>query len=715
MWQPYCRTFVVFDKVMTEKKERRFVSILFADIEGYTAMMQLDELDASRRLQKFREVLIRKAEEFAGRIVNFYGDGCLVVFDQPTQALSCAYHIQRAYIHDVIVPVRIGLHCGEVVFEEELAYGDSINITSRIESMGVPGSVLFSKRFKEELGNKIPMETISLGRIHFKNVVHPVKVFALAGDGFAVPDKDHLLGKLRDATHHTATTSAKLINSWPMLSGIFAILIMLAFAIGQFYGKPTRPEVLERSIAVLPFDNLNDDTEQVYFSDGISQDILTRLSGIKDLNVISFNSSKTYRRTNKSPRQIAAELGTKHLLMGSVQKIGEQLRIRAVLVNAEEDKQLWAENYDRKIEDIFTIQSEVSSNIADMLKVELLPEVAVRLNQKPTHNLEAYQLYSEGRYHWGRRRPEDLNKAIELFNEAVELDAEFALGYSGLAQTYITIASNAYVAPDSAYPLSKFYAEKALWMDPTLAEAYATLAQYHALYDIDFQLSKAMHLKSVELKPGDATIHQWFAEDLCWMGEIDLARREIQIARRLDPASMTAKLVDRVILLAEGQVAASIDQLEALLAEHPDFETIIPNLAIGYLRLGKLKKVESLANSITILPGWREIILSLLYSETKQLNKLTQLRSEVDRMENDLLRQQLSYLVEKDINFARGNIKEFVAMTDSAVFEYRYIHPSILQTFPLPDNIWKRPEWQEVMKKRDFMSYPRSGRIPLEG
>jgi len=419
--------------------------ILFADIEGYTTLMQSEQERATSLLQKFRSGIQNIVSQYQGEVINFYGDGALCIFDEVHQITDASIALQNIFQNEPKVPVRIGMHCGEVFFEDDNAFGTAINITSRIESIGIAGTITLSEEINEELKQSAKYSTVSLGIFDLKNVKEKREIFAIKKEGIVIPSKKEIKEKL---------TKKKNNSTLPILG---SLLLAGALAIASFFyfQSPSSNTMIsnEQSIAIIPLENLSQDISQNYFSDGISQDILTHLAGIKDLQVISFNSSKQYRNSEKSAKEIGENLGVQHLLFGSIQQAGEKIRIRARLINAITEEQLWAENFDRDINDIFEIQSEVSQKIANVLKTKLTPSIAKRINQSPTQSLEAYQLYSQGRHQWGLRTKESLLKAADFFNSAIQLDSNFALAYSGLAQTYSTLGASSHILPSIAQRL----------------------------------------------------------------------------------------------------------------------------------------------------------------------------------------------------------------------------------------------------------------------
>jgi len=664
--------------------------ILFADIAGYTALMQKDESSAAQLLQKFRTSLQELVPLHQGKVINFYGDGALCIFDNPIKMTKAAMQLQERYQNEPVVPVRIGLHNGAVFFEDNNAYGNAINLASRIESIGIKGSITLSKNIYQHLQYHETIEAVSLGSFAFKNVKDKMEIFAISNKGFVVPKKSEIKGKLQE----------KKTNPIPIVLITIALMGLLFFGYNQFL-VPQKGLDWEQSLAVIPLENLDKDPTQEYFSDGISQDILTNLSGIKELQVISFNSSKKYRDTEKSVQEIGKELGVKHLLLGSVHQVGEKLRVRAMLVNAETDQQLWAERYDREIEDVFDIQSEVAKNIADVLKTQFSPDIAKRINQKPTNNFEAYQYYSQGRYQWELRSQKSLQKALELFQKAIELDDKFALAYAGLAQTYVTIGSNQYDLPSVAFPKAKEYAEKTLEINPDLADAYTTLGAYY--YDFDFQFDKCLSYfqRAIELKPNDATSHQWLAEAYYAKGDPINARNELEIAKQLNPQSMILQLVDASFKLGENKADESVEMKEALVKKYPDVYAMKTSLLFTYWEKGEVDKawayLRELDPNQQIKPYWIE-----MYAKTGQFDKLREIRATIKDEPSDYMRKYYYELIDFKLLLEKGDIVGYIEKIDSLIFIDKNRNLFTQQNFHPPDSVCQHPRYQQMMEERGY-------------
>jgi TolB-like protein/Tfp pilus assembly protein PilF len=328
----------------------------------------------------------------------------------------------------------------------------------------------------------------------------------------------------------------------------------------------------EKSIAVLPFENLSHDPENAYFAEGVQDEILTRLAKVADLKVISRTSTQRFKSTPEDLPHIAKQLGVAHILEGSVQKQGEQVRVTVQLIRAATDAHLWAETFDRKLTDIFAVESEIAKNIADKLRAKLTGSEALALAARRTENPEAYQSYLKGRFFWNKRTAKDFNTAIGYFQQAIDKDPGFALAYAGLADTYVLLSGFAAASPAESLPKAKEAALKALQLDNTLGEAHTSLAQAVFAYDFDFAKADQEFRRGIELNPNYATAHQWYAESgLAAVGRFDEAIAEMRRALELDPLSVIINADVGTILCSAGRYDDAIEQLRKTLEMDPDF------------------------------------------------------------------------------------------------------------------------------------------------
>lgn len=460
---------------------RRLAAILFADITGYTALMQRNEAEALEKLSLFKHTLETKTAEFQGSIVQYYGDGCLVVFDSPFMAVSCAKAMQEV-VRDV-VPVRIGIHLGDVVFREGNAFGDAVNIASRIESMGVPGAVLLSQSVRGQIKNHPEFQLAPLGSFEFKNVEEPMEVFALSNKGFQVPKREQMGGKFKEKTAETANFDFQK-RRWYWVAGISLLIVTGLFLYQKIAGRRAGVPGVEKSIAVLPFKNLSAAEENQYFCDGVMEAILNHLSRIEGLKVISRTSMERYRNTELTITDIARELDVAHILEGSVQRQSGQVRVAVQLIVAGADRQIWSDIFDRELTDIFRIQSEIAETVAGQLKIEISPGAKESFSGQPTTNLKSYDYYLQGREQLVKfnfdRREVFFQNACRSFEKALQLDSFLAPAWADLA---LAIWIRDYLPYDtpirSSLDTIRIFCEKALSIDPKLPHAHTILGNYY--------------------------------------------------------------------------------------------------------------------------------------------------------------------------------------------------------------------------------------------
>jgi len=306
---------------------------------------------------------------------------------------------------------------------------------------------------------------------------------------------------------------------------------------------PNEPKsaVNPKSIAVLPFDNLSRDPDNAYFAEGIQDEILTRLARVADLKVISRTSTQRFKSAPENLPEIAKQLGVMNILEGSVQRVNDQVRVNVQLINASNDAHLWAETYDRKLTDIFTVESEIAKTIADTLQAKLTGSEMAAMAKAPTADTEANELYAKGRFFWNKRTGADLRKAIEYFNQAIAKDPDYARAYVGLANSYLLLPYYGAAAPQDSIPHAKAAVKKALELDNTLGEAYATSAKVRTEHDFEFEQGITEFERAVQLSPNYATAHHWFASGpLMALARSDRAIAEGKRAVELDPLSLIA-------------------------------------------------------------------------------------------------------------------------------------------------------------------------------
>jgi TolB-like protein/Flp pilus assembly protein TadD len=328
---------------------------------------------------------------------------------------------------------------------------------------------------------------------------------------------------------------------------IYVVVIGAALSIGLFFlGRYTattkqsgRPIATQKSIAVLPFANLSRDPDNAYFAAGIQDEIITRLSKITDLNVISCTSTQRFKSSPDDIPAIAAQLGVANILEGSVQRTTDAVRVNVQLIRGATDTHLWADTFDRKLTDLFAVESEIAKTIATTLQAKLTGSEKTAITAQPTESTEAYQLYLKGRFFWNKRTGQNLNKAADYFNQAIAADAGYALAYVGLADSYLLMPLYGAGTPQDCYPKAKAAAEKAIQLDNSSAEAHTSRAQIFCYYDLDFTQAVREFERAIELNPNYPTAHQWYGSScLASLGRFDEAIAQVKRAIELDPLSL---------------------------------------------------------------------------------------------------------------------------------------------------------------------------------
>jgi len=441
-------------------KNRKLAAILFADIAGYTAMMQSDEGKTMHKLRHYQAVLKSEVAQHKGEIIKNYGDGSLCLFPSVLDAVHCAKALQVTFKSEPVVPLRIGLHLGDVMYEQNDIYGNDLNIASRIESLGIAGSVLLSKNVLDKVKNQAELKFTSLGTFEFKNVEEPMEVFALANEGFVLPRREELKGKVKEET-----TSSK-IRYWMIGAALVFLIVLLFYQFGFRTDNNNKQEntasPYQNSIVVLPFENIGGDPEQDFFGTGIAGEILVSLAQIEALKVIGRTTAFSYKGQDDF-KIIGKELDVNTILDGTVRKSGDQLRVTAQLTNVEDGAVLWANRFDRTYQDIFAIEDEIANEVVKGLKIELSIQEQRRLDKKYTENVEVYTLYLKAREEDSKSTAEGNENTNNLLSQILQIDPKYA---PGLALYGFKIARSD--GHDAGYK----YINEALAIDPELGEAH---------------------------------------------------------------------------------------------------------------------------------------------------------------------------------------------------------------------------------------------------
>jgi adenylate cyclase len=495
-----------------ERMERRLAAILAADIAGYSALMGADEARTVRDLKGHQAIVLPMIGEFAGRIIDTAGDGILAEFASVVNAVKCALAIQTtmAERNAAIEPqrrmqFRVGINIGDVVYDEVRIYGDGINIAARLESIAEPGGICISSKVYEEVNGRVELACDDIGERQLKNIARPVHVYRIRLDG-ALP----------------------VAGSAPAL--------------------PEKP-----SIAVLPFQNMSGDTEQEYFADGITEDLITDLSKISGLFVIARNSSFVYKGRSVKVQEIGRDLGVRFVLEGSVRKAGNRVRITAQLIDAGSGGHLWAERFDRDLTDIFSTQDEVVETIVGALAITLTPGEEQRLRRRGTENVEAYETWLRARELLGGGTRESVVQSRAMYRRSIAIDPAFANPHAGLALAEIMDYINDWAA------------------DPAAALDEAERCAHRAL----------------ELSPQEPVTHLALGNVLLWRRNHEGALSEFRRALALDRSYAQGYSATGMVLMYAGRPAEALEPIAMAMRLDPHYATIVLHfLAQAHFALG---------------------------------------------------------------------------------------------------------------------------------
>ena len=552
---------------------------MFTDIVGYTSLSQRNETLMLELLDEHRRILRSIFPKYDAHEIEIIGDAFLVEFDSALRGVRCAIEIQQAmHRRNADQPVerriqlRIGLHLGEVVHMGENVHGDGVNIAARVHSLAPPEGVVVSEDVWRATKIHPELSFVALGARRLKGVNTAIKVFAIKGEGLMIPS-------LRERV-----TSLPLFKN---LAWVAAIVVTAAVGIYLFM-PPVRPaSASSKTIAVLPFSNMSGSPDDEYFSDGITEDILTQLAKIGDLKVISRTTMMQYKGTKKALKEIGKELNAGVVLEGSVRRLADQVRITAQLIDADTDEHLWAETYDKEFKQVFAIQSDVAQKIAVALKATLSPVEKGRIEKKPTTSTEAYTLYLKGKYLVQKATPEELAKGYELLNQAIKLDSNFALAYLGIA-LYYAVSTDFWIAPSVAMPELKKAVTKALEIDNRLPLGHIWLGYYELSYDWDWKSAQEELRMAADLGPQEYLAHVFYSWFFVAQGQFSDAMEHGRQMLEVEPLSPEGNVFYALIFY----YARRYDEASAHLQKTLDLDQNYPltRLVLGwcYVQQGKL-------------------------------------------------------------------------------------------------------------------------------
>jgi adenylate cyclase len=524
----------------TQDFKRKLTAILSADVKSYSQLMAEDEEATVRTITAYREVITEIVQKHRGRVVDSPGDNILAEFSSVVDAVRGAVEIQEELkVRNAELPenrrmeFRIGVNLGDVIHEEQRIYGDGVNVAARVESLTDAGGICISRSAYDQVKNKLTLGYENLGEYSVKNIAEPVRIYKVLMDPESI---GRVIGEKRvEPKRGQRIAIAVALASLLMAGGVLiwraaSPPVEIASVEKMAFPLPDKP-----SIAVLPFNNLSGDPEQDYFSDGLTEEIISTLSRVPKIFVIARNSTFTYKGKPAKVQQVSEELGVRYVLEGSVRKSGDKIRITAQLVDALSGHHLWAEKYDRKIDDIFAVQDEITKKIITAMQIKLTEGEQARAAAKGTNNLDAYLKYlqsMENIYHFNR---ESNALGKQLAEEAIALDPEYPMAYRALAAAHqMDMWLGTSKSPKQSITKSIELLQKAIELDATYAEAYSALG---FMFSITRKYDKGVATaeQGVALNPNSADAHMLLGYTLRFAGRYEEAILEYKIAIRLNP------------------------------------------------------------------------------------------------------------------------------------------------------------------------------------
>jgi adenylate cyclase len=495
------------DTLTAGRPKRKLIAILSADVKGYSRLMGEDEFATVETLKTYREAMAALIQHFQGRVVDSPGDNVLAEFSSVVDAVECAVEIQRDFeVRNAEIrenrrmEFRIGVNLGDVIEDEERIYGDGVNIAARVEGLAEGGDICISGTAFDHVKNKLPLRYEDLGEHTVKNIAEPVRVYRI---------------RIREEAESREVESRSEGTPSTKSDG---------------NGMSEKP-----SIAVLPFTNMSADPEQEYFSDGLTEDLITDLSRISSLFVIASHSAFTYKGRAVKVEEVGKELGVRYVVEGSVRKAGNRVRITAQLIDARSGGHLWAERYDRDLEDIFALQDEVTQEIVSLLAVRLTEGERKSMESARTDNIEAYDYRLRGSEYFARATKEGNAQAREMYEKAIKLDPGFAVAYVDLGWTYVSEWSFQWRQDPEVLEKASELAQKALLLDDSLPGAYRLLGSICA-WRKEYDEGVTALEKAVTLDPNDAESYAALARIHVFSGRPQAAVGLMEKAIRLNPA-----------------------------------------------------------------------------------------------------------------------------------------------------------------------------------
>jgi len=597
-------------------QSRQLAAIMFTDIVGYTALMGNDEKKAFELLSKNREIQKPIIEQYNGRWIKELGDGVMVSFNTASDAVNAAVKIQQACNATNDFQLKIGIHLGEVVFENDDVYGDGVNIASRIETLGVGSSVLFSKTVRDQVKNNAEFQISSLGSFEFKNVDEPIEVYALSNPGFIVPKPGDIRGKLKTPTEQKNKKGIFIAVAVAIVSALFIFK-------DSIFPKNVNASTI-RSLAILPFENLQNDSTLFFLSDGIPENLISRLSAYSEVKVFARSATFGLADTSRNILSLRKLLNADVVLTGRLQKKNNAYFLNCELVDAATQGLLWGDQYELTSDDIAKIEDSIIVSLMNPLKISLADNT-IQKNKEVSP--AAYAEYLKGRHLSYGSTTEESDKALSHFREAIRIDPKYAAAYAAIANEKIVQGLFSTASKKEIVDEARTAIEAAKALDPGLADIYTSEGALKFYYDWDWKGAIDSYKKALDLDPGNATIYIRYSTTLADLGRYKEALPLADKAVELDPVSISSLHNLGWVNQLAGNYKKSAEGFGKALELHPNWVWGYVKKAMSHILLKEYGQALSLAKSAEQLmkDGWGSELLqtqlAFIYKNCEQKEK----------------------------------------------------------------------------------------------
>jgi class 3 adenylate cyclase/TolB-like protein len=679
-------------------QSRQLAAIMFTDIVGYTALMGNDEKKAFDLLSLNRSIQKPIIEQYNGRWIKEMGDGVMASFNTASDAVNAAMKIQGACNAANHFKLKIGIHLGEVVFENDDVYGDGVNIASRIETLGVGSSILVSKSIRDQVKNHAELQMTSLGSFEFKNVEEPIEIFAIANPGFVVPKREDMQGKLKKIKPNKQKPIIIITTA--------ALVVAAAVFLARNFFFSMKSSATSRSIAILPFENVQKDSSLLYLSDGIAENLINRLSSFEGVKVFARSATFKLADSSRNVSSLKRLLNTDVVLTGQLEQNNGVYYLSCQLVDAANQNQLWGHKYEMNMGSISMLEDSIVSSLMNPLRITLVDNSKGIQQNKPV-NPQAYAEYLKGRYLSYGSTPEQSEKALSHFREAIRIDPKYAAAYAAIANEKIVQSLFSTASQKEIINEARTAIEAAKALDPAIPEIYTSEGALKFYYDWDWKGAVESYKKALDLDPHNATIYIRYSATLADVGRYEEALPLADKAVKLDPVSISSLHNLGWTNLVASNYQKSADAFQKALDLHPAWVWGYIKQGYDYVYLHQHDKAIANAQKAEKLfeDGWGsellQVALAFIYTNSNDKMKS-------DTVINRFLKYAATNKVEDPwdlsyIYYLRGDYQKAIEWEEKALAE-RSPDAYLMNIHIMYDKkYFESPAHQQILKKMGFV------------